>query len=99
MLLMAGWSLTACTESHDDWVQNTTYPQGPVVTIDGFSATPTAAATSPIDLATMPEPTSAIQLFTLTQGTLPAGMTLEDVRLEAWPADKGENVAVMHWPT
>lgn len=93
MLLMAGWSLTACTESHDDWVQNTTYSQGPVVTIDGFSATPTAAATSPIDLATMPEPTSAIQLFTLTQGTLPEGMTLEDVRLEAWPADKGENVA------
>lgn len=93
MLLIAGWSLAACTESHDDYTQPVVYPQGELYNVTGFSATPTAAAGNPIDLATMPEATTAIQLFTLTRGTLPEGVTLEDIRLEAWPADKGENVA------
>ena len=93
LLFIAGWSMTACTESHDDYPQPVVYAQGPLYDITGFSATPTAAATNPIDLATMAEPTDAIQLFNLTRGTLPEGVTLEDIRLEAWPADKGENIA------
>lgn len=93
LLLIAGWSLTACTESHDDYAQPVVYPQGPVYSITGFSATPTAAANNPIDLATMPEETTAIKLFDLVRGTLPEGVTLKDIRLEAWPADKGENIA------
>ena len=93
LLLIAGWSLTACTESHDDYPQPEVYAQGPLYNVTGFSATPTAAAGNPIDLATMPEATTTIKLFTMTRGTLPEGVVLKDVRLEAWPADKGENVS------
>ena len=91
VLALAGWSLTACTENHSDWTQPAVYPQEPAVTIDGFEATPTAALASTIDLGAMTE--DAIQLFTLKKGTLPTGVTLENIRLEAWPADKTENVA------
>jgi hypothetical protein len=93
LLLIAGWSLTACTESHDDYPQPEVYAQGPLYNVTGFSATPTAAAGNPIDLATMPEATTTIKLFTMTRGTLPEGVVLKDVRLEAWPADKTEYVA------
>lgn len=91
MLVIAGWSLTACDESHDDYAQNIVYPQESVISIDGFEATPTAAATQNINLGTMTE--DAIQLFSLKQGTLPDGVTLENIRLEAWPANKTEYVA------
>ena len=91
MLAIAGWSLTACDESHDDYAQPVVYPQEATITIDGFEATPTAAASQNINLGTMTD--DAIQLFILKQGTLPAGVTLENIRLEAWPADKTESVA------
>ena len=91
MLAIAGWSLTACDESHDDYVQPVVYSQEETITIDGFTATPTAAASSSINLGTMTE--DSIQLFTLQQGTLPSGVTLDNIRLEAWPADKTEYVA------
>ena len=91
MLVIAGWSLTACDESHDDYAENVVYPQEATITIEGFEATPTEAASSNINLGTMTE--DAIQLFTLKQGTLPEGVTLENIRLEAWPADKTEYVA------
>ena len=91
MLVIAGWSLTACDESFDDYAQNIVYPQEEVITIEGFEATPTAAASQNINLGTMTE--DAIQLFTLKQGTLPEGVTLENIRLEAWPANKTEYVA------
>lgn len=91
MLLIAGWSLTACDESHDDYAQPVVYPQEETITIDGFEATPTAAASSSINLGTMTE--DSIQLFTLKQGTLPTGVTLQNIRLEAWPADKTEAVS------
>ena len=91
MLVIAGLSLTACDESHDDYAQNIVYPQEAVISIDGFEATPTAAATQNINLGTMTE--DAIQLFSLKQGTLPDGVTLENIRLEAWPANKTEYVA------
>jgi len=93
LLFIAGWSLTACTESHDDYPQPEVYAQGAVINVTGFSATPSAAANNPIDLATMSDPTTTIQLFTMTKGTLPEGVVLKDVRLEAWPADKGENIS------
>ena len=92
LLFIAGWSLTACTESHDDYPQPEVYAQGPLYNVTGFSATPTAAAGNPIDLATMPEASTAIQLFTMTWGTLPEGVTLENIRLEAWPADQSERM-------
>ncbi len=91
MLVIAGWSLTACDESHNDYVQPTVYQQPEAVTIEGFEATPTAAASGEINLGTMTE--DAIQLFTLKKGTLPEGVSLENIRLEAWPADKEQNVA------
>ena len=46
MLVIAGWSLTACDESHDDYVQPVVYTQEETITIDGFTATPTAACTA-----------------------------------------------------
>ena len=91
MMALAGWSLTACDESHNDYAQPDVFPQEELVTIDGFKATPTAEAAAVIDLGAMTE--DAIQLFTLKQGTLPEGVTVENIRLEAWPADKGQNVA------
>jgi len=91
MMALAGWSLTACDESHNDYAQPDVFPQEELVTIDGFEATPTAEAAAVIDLGAMTE--DAIQLFTLKQGTLPEGVTVENIRLEAWPADKGQNVA------
>ncbi len=91
MLVIAGWSLTACDESHNDYAQPVVYPQEEAITIEGFEATPTAAASEDIDLGTMTE--DAIQLFTLKQGTLPEGVTVENIRLEAWPADKDQNIA------
>ena len=86
MLVIAGWSLTACDESHSDYPMPPVYAQEPLVTVDGFQATVSAAATTPIDLGTMTE--DAIKMFTLTYGTLPSGMTFENVRLEARPVDK-----------
>lgn len=94
MLVLAGWSLTACDESHSDFPEPVVYPQGEVINmtdITGFVATPTAAASSNIDLGTMTE--DSIQLFTLQMGTLPEGMTFDSLRFEAWPADKGQNLA------
>ena len=86
MLIIAGWSLTACTESHNDYPMPPVYPQEPVVTVEGFEATTTDAATQPIDLATMTE--ESIQMFTLKMGTLPAGMEFKNVRIEAKANDK-----------
>lgn len=91
ILVIAGWSLTACDESHNDYPQPPVYPQEELYSIDGYSATPTAAASNPINLGTMTE--DAIQLFTLTKGTLPEGVTFENLRLEAWPADKTESIS------
>ncbi len=94
MLLIAGWALTACTESHNDYPAPTVYPQGPVYTmadITGFEATPTAEASSVINLGTMTE--GNIKLFNLKMGTLPEGMTFDSLRFEAWPAEKTEYVA------
>ncbi len=94
MLLIAGWSLTACDESHNDFPEPTVYQQEKVYSasdITGFVATPTAAASSNINLGTMTE--DSIQLFTLQLGTLPEGMTFDSLRFEAWPADKTEFVA------
>jgi hypothetical protein len=94
MLVLAGWSLTACDEDHSDFPEPVVYPQGEVINmadITGFVATPTAAASSNINLGTMTE--DSIQLFTLQMGTLPQGMTFDSLRFEAWPADKGENLA------
>lgn len=94
MLALAGWSLTACDESHDDYATPTVYPQEEVFNmsdIKGFVATPTAAASSNIDLGTMTE--DSIKLFNLQMGTLPKGLTFDSLRFEAWPADKSEYVA------
>jgi hypothetical protein len=91
MLIVAGWSLTACDESYDDWAQPKVYEQEPAVTIEGFEATPTAAASGSIILADLAD--EGVQLFTLKQGTLPEGVTLSNIRLSAWPADKTEAVA------
>ncbi len=94
MLALAGWSLTACDESHNDYAQPTVFPQEEQITISGFEATPTAAASQNINLGTMAEQgIESIQLFTLTQGTLPAGVTLKNIRLEAWPSDLTEAVS------
>ncbi len=87
MFAIAGWSLTSCDKNFDDWKQPAVYPQEPAVTIEGFSATPTAAAQGTIDLGTMAEG-EEIQLFNFVQGTLPAGVTLQNIRLEAKPADQ-----------
>ena len=94
MLVLAGWSLTACDESHSDFPEPVVYPQGEVINmtdITGFVATPTAAASSNIDLGTMTE--DSIQLFTLQMGTLPEGVTFDSLRFEAWPAHTGQNLA------
>lgn len=91
MIFVASWSLTACDEHHDDYAQPPVYSQEELYDIDGFTATPTAASAAPIDLGTMSE--DGVQLFTLTMGTLPKGITFENLRLEAWPADKSESVA------
>jgi len=91
MLIVAGWSLTACDESYDDWAQPKVYEQEPAVNIEGFEATPTAAASGSIILADLAD--EGVQLFTLKQGTLPEGVTLSNIRLSAWPADKTEAVA------
>lgn len=91
MFIVAGWSLTACDESYDDWAQPKVYEQEPAVTIEGFEATPTSAASGSIMLADLAD--EGVQLFTLKQGTLPEGVTLSNIRLSAWPADKTEAVA------
>ena len=86
MLIIAGWSLTSCDESHNDYPMPPVYPQEPVITVEGFEATTTAAATQPINLGTMTE--DSIQMFTLKLGTLPEGMILKNIRLEAKANDK-----------
>ena len=93
MSVIAGWSLTACDQdfNNDHYKMPEVYEQEAPIVIEGFTATPTAAASENINLGTMTE--DAIQLFTLTMGTLPAGVTLENIRLEAWPADKTNNIA------
>ncbi len=96
MSVIAGWSLTSCNEdfNNDHYVMPTVYPQEKAIVIEGFEATPTAAASENINIATLVENgIDSIQLFTLTQGTLPEGVTLNNIRLEAWPADTTENVA------
>ena len=62
------------------------YAQEPLVAAEGYQATLSAAATTPIDLGAMTA--DAIQLYTLTTGTLPAGMTIKNLRLEARAVDK-----------
>ena len=91
MLFIAGWTIAACDESHSDYAAPVVYEQGELYNIEGFTATPTPASAAPINLGTMTE--DAIKLFTLTKGTLPEGVTFENIRLEAWPADKAENVS------
>lgn len=86
MLVIAGWSLTACDESHNDYPMPPVYAQEPLVAAEGYEATLSAAATTPINLGTMTE--NAIQLYTLKTGTLPAGMTFKNLRLEAKATDK-----------
>ena len=86
MLVIAGWSLTACDESYNDYPMPPVYEQEPLVTVEGFEATVTPEATQPIDLGTMTE--DAIHMFTLKLGTLPEGMTLKNIRLEAKPTSQ-----------
>ena len=86
MLVIAGWSLTACDKSFNDYSMPPVYEQQPLVTVEGFEATIAPEATQPIDLGTMTE--DAIHMFTLKLGTLPEGMTLKNIRLEAKPVDK-----------
>ena len=95
MLALAGWSLTACDESHSDYVTPTVYEQEEVIgTIEGFEATATAAIAKNINLDTLAKyNVDSIQLFTLKEGTLPAGVELKNMRFEAWPADKTEYVS------
>ena len=95
MLAIAGWSLTACDESHNDFPEPDVYPQEKVISmsdITGFVATPTAAASSNINLGTMAE--DSIQLFTLQMGKLPDDMTFDSLRFEAWPSDRSEYYAI-----
>ena len=80
MLVIAGWSLTACDESFNDYSMPPVYEQQPLVTVEGFEATIAPEATQPIDIGTMTE--DAIHMFTLKLGTLPEGMTLKNIRLE-----------------
>lgn len=87
LLTIAGWSLTACDQSFDDWKQPDVYQQEDAVTIKGFSATPTDAIANPVDLGTMADGDS-IQLFNFVRGTLPENVQLENIRLEAKPADQ-----------
>lgn len=91
LFAVVGWSLTACDESFNDYKQPTVFPQEDPIVIEGFEATPTAAASENIDLATLAD--EGLQLFTLKMGKLPEGMVIENIRLEAWPADKSESVA------
>ena len=95
--LIAGWSLTSCDESHSDFVEPEVYPQEEVLpgdAFDDFDATPTAEASQNINLDTLVKyNVDSIQLFTLKMGTLPAGYVFEDIRLEAWPSDKTENIS------
>jgi len=87
LFAIAGWTLTACDKNFDDWTQPAVYAQEPAITIEGFSATPTAEAQSTISLGDMAEG-QEIKLFDFVQGTLPAGVELKNIRLEAKPADQ-----------
>ena len=95
MLALAGWSLTACDESHSDYVTPTVYEQEEVIgTIEGFEATATAVIAANINLDTLVKyGVDSIQVFTLKEGTLPTGVELKNMRFEAWPADKTEYVS------
>lgn len=95
MLALAGWSLTACDESHSDYVTPTVYEQEEVIgTIEGFEATATAVIAANINLDTLVKyGVDSIQVFTLKEGTLPTGVELKNMRFEAWPADKSEYVS------
>lgn len=93
LLAIAGWSLTACDESFNDWKQPEVYTQEAIITIDGFSATPTDAAAGNINLGTMESDDATVQLFNFTEGKLPDGVTLENIRLEAKPADQPKATA------
>lgn len=92
LLAVAGWSLTACKQHFDDWAQPKVYPQEPAIEVSGFTATPTTAAASVIDLGTMAAG-SSVKLFDLTIGTLPEGVSLKNIRLEAKPADQPTTAA------
>lgn len=95
MLALAGWSLTACDESHSDYVTPTVYEQEEVIgTVEGFEATATTVIANNINLDTLVKyGVDSIQVFTLKEGTLPAGVELKNMRFEAWPADKTEYVS------
>ena len=45
MLVIAGWSLTACDESFNDYPMPPVYEQEPLITVEGFEATTTPEAT------------------------------------------------------
>lgn len=95
MFVIAGWSLISCDESHDDYTMPTNYEQEEVFgEIEGFEATATSIIGNNINLDTLTKyDIDSVQLFTLKKGNLPNGITLGNVRFEAWPSNKSEYIS------
>lgn len=70
-------SAVSCTDDYTDWAGAQTNPQENAVEIPGFTS---AALGGVIDLATVT--TDSVNLFTLAANTLPAGYSLENIRVE-----------------
>lgn len=87
VLALAGWSLTACDKSFSDWAQPKVYPQEDLIEVTGFTAEATEASKNVIDLGTMESDDATVQLFDFQQGTLPEGVELSNIRLEAYPTE------------
>ena len=80
-LLFAGLLTTACNEEFSDWAKPITNPQPDAITVPGLTA---SAASANIDLASAGD---EIKLITLSSATMPAGTTLDKMRVYVFPSD------------
>lgn len=77
---IAALLMAACSEDFKDWEQQQPYAAEEAITIPGFTATAAAA----VDLNTVGD---SVKLLTLSDATLPAGTSLDHLRIVVTPAD------------
>jgi len=86
-LVVTGLFMTACNEDFKDWVEQTTYQPEAAVTIPGFTATPSAAVN-------LNNAGDSVKLLSLNEQTLPAGATLDNLRIVVTPETGGEEITI-----
>jgi hypothetical protein len=80
-LLLSMMALSSCNGTYDDWASPQQNDPEEAITVPGFKAT----ATNAIDLG---QKGDSVNVFTLSTGTLPAGMVMEKARIVITPQDE-----------